>query len=37
MKTTIYSDCDGEGMPPIEQLPGGGVYRDDVGGANNGD
>ena len=33
---TNYSDCDGEGMQPIEQLPGGGVYRDNVGGANNG-
>ena len=30
-----YSDCEGEGMQPIEQLPGG-VYRDNVGGANNG-
>ena len=31
-----YGDCEGEGMQPIEQLPGGGVYRDNVGGANNG-
>ena len=29
---TNYGDCEGEGM----QLPGGGVYRDNVGGANNG-
>ena len=34
---TNYGDCAGEGMQPIEQLPGGGVYRDNVGGANNGD
>ena len=33
---TNYGDCEGEGMQPIEQLPGGGVYRDNVGGANNG-
>ena len=26
-----YGDCEGEDMPPIEQLPGG-VYRDNVGG-----
>ena len=31
-----YSDCEGEGMQPIEQLPGGGVYRDDIGGESNG-
>ena len=28
---TNYGDCDGQNMPPIEQLPGG-VYRDNVGG-----
>ena len=33
---TNYGDCEGDGMQPIEQLPGGGVYRDNVGGANNG-
>ena len=33
---TNYGDCDGEGMQPIEQLPGGGIYRDNVGGASNG-
>ena len=33
---TNYGDCEGESMQPIEQLPGGGVYRDNVGGANNG-
>ena len=31
-----YGDCEGEGMQPIEQLPGGGVYRDNVGGESNG-
>jgi hypothetical protein len=31
-----YGDCDGQNMHPIEPLPGGGVYRDNVGGANNG-
>ena len=31
-----YGDCEGEGMQPLEQLPGGGVYRDNVGGTNNG-
>ena len=31
---TNYGDCDGEGMQPIEQLPGGGVYRDNVGASN---
>ena len=31
-----YGDCEGEGMQPIEQLPGGGVYRDNVGGGSNG-
>ena len=31
-----YGDCAGEGMQPIEQLPGGGVYRDDIGGESNG-
>jgi hypothetical protein len=31
-----YGDCDGQNMRPIEALPGGGVYRDDIGGANNG-
>ena len=31
-----YGDCEGEGMQPIEQLPGGGIYRDNVGVANNG-
>ena len=31
-----YGECDGQNMLPIEQLPGGGVYRDNVGGANNG-
>ena len=33
---TNYGDCDGQNMQPIEQLPGGGIYRDNVGGANNG-
>jgi hypothetical protein len=33
---TNYGDCDGQNMQPIEALPGGGVYRDDIGGANNG-
>ena len=33
---TNFSDCEGEGMQPIEQLPGGGIYRDNVGVANNG-
>ena len=33
---TNYGDCEGEGMQPIEQLPGGGVYRDNVGGVSNG-
>ena len=33
---TNYGDCDGESMQPIEQLPGGGVYRDNVGGVSNG-
>ena len=33
---TNYGDCEGEGMQPLEPLPGGGVYRDNVGGANNG-
>lgn len=28
---TNYGDCEGDGMQPIEQLPGG-VYRDNVGG-----
>jgi hypothetical protein len=31
-----YGDCDGQNMQPIEPLPGGGVYRDDIGGDNNG-
>jgi hypothetical protein len=31
-----YGDCGGQNMQPIEPLPGGGVYRDDIGGANNG-
>ena len=31
-----YGDCDGQNMQPIEQLPGGGVYRDNVGGVSNG-
>ena len=31
-----YGDCEGEGMQPIEQLPGGGIYRDNIGVANNG-
>ena len=31
-----YGDCDGMNMKPIEPLPGGGIYRDDIGGANNG-
>jgi len=31
-----YGDCDGQNMQPLEPLPGGGVYRDNVGGANNG-
>ena len=33
---TNYGDCDGQNMQPIAPLPGGGVYRDDNGGANNG-
>ena len=33
---TNYGDCEGESMQPIEQLPGGGVYRDNVGGVSNG-
>ena len=33
---TNYGDCEGEGMQPLEPLPGGGVYRDNVGGASNG-
>lgn len=33
---TNYGDCDGQNMRPLEPLPGGGVYRDSVGGANNG-
>ena len=31
---TNFSECDGEGMQPLEQLPGGGLYRDNIGGAN---
>jgi hypothetical protein len=31
-----YGDCDGQNMQPIAPTPGGGVYRDDIGGANNG-
>ena len=31
-----YGDCDGESMQPIEKLPSGGLYRDNIGGANNG-
>ena len=31
---TNYGDCEGESMQPIEQLPGGGLYRDNIGGAN---
>ena len=31
---TNYGDCEGESMQPIEQLPGGGVYRDNVGASN---
>ena len=31
-----YGECGGQNMQPIEPLPGGGVYRDNVGGANNG-
>jgi hypothetical protein len=31
-----YGECDGQNMQPIESLPGGGVYRDDVGGDDNG-
>ena len=34
--TEANGECDGQNMQPIEQLPGGGVYRDNVGGANNG-
>ncbi len=30
-----YNECDGEGMQPIAPTPWG-VYRDNVGGANNG-
>lgn len=30
-----YGECDGEGMQPIAPTPWG-VYRDNVGGANNG-
>jgi hypothetical protein len=33
---SMWGDCDGQNMQPIERLPGGGVYRDDIGGANNG-
>ena len=33
---TNYGDCDGQNMQPIAPTPGGGVYRDDIGGANNG-
>ena len=33
---TNYGDCADEGMQPLEQLPGGGVYRDNVGGGSNG-
>ena len=33
---TNYGDCDGQNMQPIEQLPGGGIYRDNVGGGSNG-
>ena len=33
---TNYGDCAGEGMQPIEQLPGGGIYRDNIGGESNG-
>ena len=33
---TNYGDCEGEGMQPLEQLPGGGIYRDNVGGNTNG-
>ena len=31
---TNYGDCEGESMQPIEQLPGGGLYRDNIGGVN---
>ena len=31
-----YGDCDGQNMHPIAPLPGGGVYRDNVGGNTNG-
>ena len=31
-----YGDCDGQNMQPIEPTPGGGVYRDNVGGNTNG-
>ena len=27
-----YGECDGQNMQPIDPLPGGGVYRDDIGG-----
>ena len=33
---TNYGDCDGQNMKPIAPLPGGGVYRDNVGGNTNG-
>ena len=33
---TTWGQCDGMDMQPIEQLPGGGIYRDNIGGANNG-
>ena len=33
---TNYGDCDGQNMQPLEPLPGGGVYRDNVGGESNG-
>ena len=33
---TNWGGCAGEGMQPIEQLPGGGVYRDNAGGGSNG-
>jgi hypothetical protein len=32
---TNYGECDGQNMQPIAPTPGGGVYRDDIGGANN--
>jgi len=29
---SMWGDCDGQNMQPIAPTPGGGVYRDDIGG-----